>query len=57
MDKAVIERALRAFEEIGALRTMVPQSPREMPEPGNFAPANPVKTGSGPGERRSLWLA
>ena len=48
MDKVVIERALRALAEIGAARPMVPELPREMPEPANPAPANPVKVESSP---------
>jgi hypothetical protein len=39
MDKAVIERALRALAEIGAARPSVSELPREMPEPTSPAPA------------------
>jgi hypothetical protein len=43
MDKAIVERALRALAEIGAARRAVPELPRKTPELANPAPANPVK--------------
>jgi hypothetical protein len=38
MDKAVVERALRALAEIGAARSVVPDLPRKMAGLANFAP-------------------
>jgi hypothetical protein len=43
MDKAVVERALRALAEIGAARSVVLEPPRGMAQPANHAPANPVR--------------
>jgi hypothetical protein len=48
MDKAVVERALRALLEIGAVQPLVHESPSEMLGPANLAPAHLVKAKSGP---------
>ena len=39
MDKAIVERALRALAEIGAARPAMPELPRKTPELANPAPA------------------
>jgi hypothetical protein len=46
MDRAVIERALRALAEIGAARTAAPELSREMPEPADLKHANPINAES-----------
>jgi hypothetical protein len=56
MDKAIVERALRALAEIGAARSAVPEMPDKMPELANPAPATQHKVADKP-EAQSNSLA
>ena len=48
MDKAIVERALRALAEIGAAGPAIPELPRKTPELANPAPATQDKVADKP---------
>ena len=48
MDKAIVERALRALAEIGAARPAMPELPRKTPELANPVPATQDKVADKP---------
>jgi hypothetical protein len=48
MDKAIVERALRALAEIGAARHAMPELPRKAPELVNSAPATQYQVADKP---------
>ena len=48
MDKAIVERALRALAEIGAAGPAMPELPRETPELANPVPATQDKVADKP---------
>jgi hypothetical protein len=48
MDKAIVERALRALSEIGAARSAVPELHRKSPELANPVPATQHKVADKP---------
>jgi hypothetical protein len=56
MDKAIVERALRALAEIGAARPAMPEPGRKTPELANPAPATQHKVADKP-EAQSKSLA